>query len=209
MDNFSVLSWNACGLAAHVDYLIIFLLNSNISPDIICIQETHLVVDSVGIPGYTGIFKHRVNRRGGGVAIFVKSNLVFTAILIQDLEAVGVQILSDNGFSITCLTVYSPPTVKLKLETLLEKLGDSTIITGDFNAKNTLWGSQNTDRKGNYLENTFANVNLICLNNKEGTRINNNGTLSCLDLVYATPNLASRCSFSVCQTPWGVTICQS
>ena len=44
---------------------------------------------------------------------------------------------------------------------------------------------------------------LICINNKQGTRINNNGTLSILDLAIISIELASSSSFNVIDDPLG------
>ena len=55
-----------------------------------------------------------------------------------------------------------------------------TIICGDFNSHNPVWGSTKIDQNGQMID----NYNLVCINNGEGTRINlpQLGTTSCLDI---------------------------
>ena len=45
------------------------------------------------------------------------------------------------------------------------------ILTGDFNAYNTMWGSEVTDSRGQIIENVIATNELNVINNGAPTRV--------------------------------------
>ncbi len=54
---------------------------------------------------------------------------------------------------------------------------------GDFNAHNWLWGSKNTDYKGEVIEQFMDDRSFVFLNTGEGTRFNlTENTVSSIDL---------------------------
>ena len=122
-----------------------FLLDSKLY-DIILVTETWLTENySDGLfasRGYDCVRKDRLNSRGGGVAVFVKSGIGFERVRI------------DTNFEFVCLdigsvrfcVVYREPQGTLNnFELLIEDLEKicatkkSIVFCGDFNIKNVTW----------------------------------------------------------------------
>ncbi|GFY53228.1 RNA-directed DNA polymerase from mobile element jockey [Trichonephila inaurata madagascariensis] len=71
----------------------------------------------------------------------------------SDLEFLGITVLSKDR-TITIKNLYHPPNSQHLDTNMMEGLfDDSTIILGDFNAKNTTWGSTITNARGMELSN--------------------------------------------------------
>ena len=80
---------------------------------------------------------------------------------------------------------------------------NNTIIMGDFNAKNKLWGSSFNDSRGLCIETFLENKEMVCLNKGEPTHLNYNGSLSHLDLVLSSNNLAFNTECFILDETWG------
>ena len=74
---------------------------------------------------------------------------------------------------------------------------------GDLNGKNKLWGSPCNDARGKIIETFLENKDMVCHNKGEPTHINYNGTLSHLDLVISSNNLALNLDCCVLDETWG------
>ena len=61
-----------------------------------------------------------------------------------------------------------------KLEEMEGKSNGNTVWCGDFNAHNTLWGSEKNDSNGELVEEMLDGQNLVCVNDGRGTRIDVN-----------------------------------
>ena len=82
------------------------------------------------------------------------------------------------------------------MDVIANNIDVNTIICGDFNSHNILWGSENTDKNGRLVEEFLLERNLVLLNDGEGTRIDpHSGKRSCLDLTLISPNLAAKSSW--------------
>lgn len=151
-----IILWNSNGLSQHILELRSFLQQNSV--DVLLVSETHFTQKSfVNIPNYS-IFhtNHPDNTAHGGTAIIIrktikcteiesykKDYLQATSILIEDLY--GPMILS---------AVYCPPkhnNTKILYLDFLKSLGNRFIAGGDFNSKNTIWGSRITLTKGKNL----------------------------------------------------------
>jgi len=76
-DNFSVFHCNIRSFHKNSDELLILLSRLSHKPDIIVLTETWFSEGFVGeMDSYQGFHVYRNNRRGGGVSIFVRMNLV-------------------------------------------------------------------------------------------------------------------------------------
>ncbi len=79
-----------------------------------------------------------------------------------------------------------------------ENVSRREIWYGDFNAHNTLWGSDHTDNNGEIVEELIEERSLVCLNNGSGTRVNvTRNTVSCLDLTLVSGNMSNICEWNV------------
>jgi exonuclease III len=178
------------GLNSHITELTKFLENNPQAPSLLCIQETHFSKGTgLEIYGYTGYHLFRDDRKGGGTSIYVHQNIPSNKItLAGNFEIIGVQINDSHFKSLyNIYSVYLPPDISYTKEDLAKAFPlTPSFIVGDFNAKNTLWGSTKSDSKGLKIENLMEDLELVCLNNGQGTRLNPSGSLSHIDLAFAS-----------------------
>jgi len=168
--------------------------------DVICIQETWLKENkSYNLSGYDMVRYDRPLREHGGVATFVRSGLKYAQIKINsDLECVVLKLETSSGH-INVVNVYIPPdkTFNTDQNQLKEIFSFSNcIIMGDFNAKNPLWGSSNTDKLGDTIENLIDENQLCVLNTGLPTYQCYQGGMTHLDITVVSNNLACKCNWS-------------
>jgi ribonuclease HI len=176
-----------------------YLASTNNKPHIICIQETHLKSDSnISIPGYSGVHNMRETQKGGGTSIFVVNGLCYQVVALDtDLEVTKISI-KIKGANYFISSVYIPPCANPKKQSIINLFIDkNTIVTGDFNAKNSLWGSPVSDHRGKLVHDVIEANGISCLNTGQGTHLNRNGTLSHLDLSFVSSSLSSVCTWKV------------
>ena len=148
--------------------------------------------------------KSRVLQAGGGVAIFIKSGINYERIdnIHPDLEGITIKLHSGaNKITISC--IYIPPNTPPEFYNHLQPLvsNRNTIICGDLNAKNTLWGSPKSDCRGEKVE-ELTSQSMVILNDGSGTRLNNDGSRGHLDLALASTNIAAKCNWEVHHDNW-------
>jgi len=84
------------------------------------------------------------------------------------------------------------------------KLNNKAIIVGDFNAHNTIWKSDSTDRRGRCIEELIEEFNYVALNTGTPTYQRKNGGMSVLDLSFASNTIAHKCDWSIAENDtWG------
>lgn len=151
-----IMIWNANGLANHKNELQLVLDTKNI--DVCLVSETHFTKQSfIQFRGYkTYHALHPDNKAKAGSAVIVKENILHHEEFKyeeKEIQAVAIEIKTKR-FPLTISSVYCPPRYNLKKEqykSLLDILGDRFVIGGDFNAKNSYWGSRLTNTKGKEL----------------------------------------------------------
>lgn len=156
--------WNANGLSRHLLELTAFMYDNLI--DIMLISETHTTDKSYNnIPNYNIYYtNHPDNRAHGGTAIIIKKSikcLELEGYKTQHIQATSIEI-SDLKGPITVSAVYCPPkhnNTKDQYLDYLKSLGSRYIAGGDYNAKNTTWGSRLTNMKGRQLLNAIRENN--------------------------------------------------
>jgi len=157
-----IILFNANGLKNHALELETVLNNKRI--DIALVTETHFTNYSyIHIPGYTLIkANHPDNTAHGGVAIFVKSTLVFHPLpnfCFDFLQSCAIR-LNVNNTSFTIAAVYSPPKHNITNSQFTEyfsTIKNNFIIGGDYNAKHQSWGCRVNNPRGLTLYN-FINT---------------------------------------------------
>nr|CAD7398553.1 unnamed protein product [Timema cristinae] len=160
-----ILIWNANGILQQTQEFEDLMQTYGIDLALVC--ETHLKPDKrLNITGYDIYRTDRVQQRGGGTAVFIKSYLPHYRNNVEDsenLEATSVTVNTKNGH-INFVATYNPPT-KMLLKTDLDIItaDNNFLIGGDLNSKNTLWNSRLTNRNGRILEEhaTEADYNII------------------------------------------------
>lgn len=97
--------------------------------------------DQFSLPGFKSIFYTRDKRRGGGIAVFLKQDLIFSDIQVafRSSESIALRILTPVS-DLCLLAFYRPPSEKVseflaELRESLSALPDkaSLCLVGDFN----------------------------------------------------------------------------
>ena len=207
-----ILQWNAQSLIAHGNEFKHALSKWDTKPDIICIQETWLKEDKTfKLYGYD-LFRCDRNETskssGGGVAFFVKKGVAINYIKDKGslVEFQVIEVFCKDFKKLNIINVYNPCLVMVEshLVDLEPHINNNTLICGDFNSHNSLWGSNLTDKNGQFTEDFMSKFDLICLNSGEGTRINvAQGSTSCIDISLTSHSLGAKHNWTVLQDTWG------
>jgi hypothetical protein len=189
---------NACSLRNKLTE-VIDLMNSH-RPDVLGITESWLcnqILDSeVKIPCYTAVRMDRAgNRTGGGVLLYIRDGVKFTALALPDnpfdcLEIVGVNIYIERTPLVVVLIYRSPDCTSeadMFLMGLLANIKNvNKLIFGDFNAPNINWelGTCSSASLFDSMLLSFAEENFIKQIVTCPTRYRNTQIPSCLDLAF-------------------------
>jgi ribonuclease HI len=208
-----ILQWNAQSVREHGDELNKAVIDQINKPDIICIQESWLKKHhKFGICGYEIVRKDRDPRLGkskcGGVVTCIQKGIAYRMVesVDLDIEAIVVEVFRRDSSSVFVVNIYNPclDMKKEDLDSLFSGIEGRSIICGDFNAHNTLWGSSKNDKNGKLTEDMLDDYDLVCLNDGSGTRLDKHtGRLSCIDLTLVSGNFALNCSWMVKDDNWG------
>lgn len=159
MDKQNVLKivlWNSNGLSQHTLEITSFLNRHSV--DILLVSETHFTQKSyLNIPNYSVLYtNHPDNTAHGGTAIIIRKNIQCTELekFRKDcIQATSIQIEDTHG-PLVISAAYCPPkhnNTRIEYLEYLKSLGHRFIAGGDFNSKNTIWGSRLTLPKGKQL----------------------------------------------------------
>ena len=152
-----IITWNANGLSQSIPELEIYLHSEKI--DICLIAETHFTKQSfVKIRGYCCYNAiHPAERARGGATIIIRENFKHyedTNIESEEMQIASVTVELNSYKKLRIASIYCPPRHQLKkidYINMLNAMGPQFILGGDFNAKNTFWGSRLTSPKGKEL----------------------------------------------------------
>ena len=151
LNDINLVNWNANGIKSKKSSLMEFLTRHKI--DIACITETHLKNhETFKLNGYNIYRKDRNHiHSSGGVAILIKKNIKHYQSITPNmisLEAISITI-STNKHQIKIISAYNPPNKKIQKEDI-SKIFDNhpTILLGDLNSKNQIWGCLKTNLNG-------------------------------------------------------------
>ena len=189
----SLLQWNCRGIYRKLYEFKRFVEKLASPPDIIALQETHLVDKYVPkLPGFILIRKDR-DVHGGGICFFIRNDMPFYEIQLTGLGAIEAQRINLPGLSVT--NVYVPPNASVTsntLQTLLDCCSTRSILLGDFNAHHPAWGSPTTNTIGRRLHHVIDTSGLVIVNTETATRFDSTGITAgtLIDLTLASPNIA-------------------
>ena len=121
-------------------------IQERLSIDLLTLSETHiddLIDDSeLKVDGYDIVRKDR-NRRGGGVAAYIRSNLKYnirTDIMSDELELIAIKLKVSHRKPIMILVWYRPPNANVdvfqQFERVIQSIDDhesDLLILGDLN----------------------------------------------------------------------------
>jgi exonuclease III len=148
--------WNCNSLLGKVPELHLYIEEQK--PDIILLNEIkasqEVINSEFNLNGYTTESKIRnVNPEcGGGVAIFIKNNIIYERILDFEyikplLELLCIRVRT-HLFPIHIICYYNPTTESISIEFFkkLKKLRAKCIIGGDLNSKKTDFGCKKNNK---------------------------------------------------------------
>ena len=129
----------------------LLLIESQITPIVICLTETWLQKDTPNsfllLPAYS-IYRHDRDTRGGGVLIAVNNKFISNEIgnMPSDNEIVGVDIMITQIMKLRVICAYRPPNTSdynvesffSQIERLI-KIDSPFILLGDFNFPDVSW----------------------------------------------------------------------
>lgn len=206
MDN--IIQWNCRGFRANFDE--IGILTSEEKASIFCLQETFIKPsDSLQIRNFCmynsyGPVVH--NRASGGSSILIKCGIIHSHInLNTSLQAVAIRVSLHRTF--TVCSVYIPPSkrvTKEELSHLYNQLPSPSLILGDFNGHNPLWGSAQINSTGYAIEEFLNSYELCLFNDGSYTYLHpGHGTFTSIDLSITHANLFLDFNWSVLQDSHG------
>lgn len=202
----AIVQWNCNGFFCNLAE--IQMLKTNIDPEIICLQETHLKTNqTTKLTGYEVIRKDRDhNHASGGVGILIKDDRYWTQInLNTDLEAVAIEL--QNTAKITICNIYIPPNRPYsyqEIENLIRQLPKPFIFLGDFNSNHVTWGCSRTTERSRILENLIDNTEVVLLNDGTSTHFcSRNGTSFAIDLAFCSASAATNYTWETLPTIQG------
>ena len=205
---------NANGICSKTNSLT--QITKTAKPHIFAITETKIEGKPPIIEDYEWITKDREGRKGGGVALLIRKDIINNTIKIDnledhDMEILWIKIKSKNN-NIAIGTYYGPqenaPREEIRrqyaqLTNQITKLqqNHSVILAGDFNAKISITKpniTQTTSPNGKELEKllTTTKMNPISTNAINGTwtRVNRNNTQekSIIDYILISNELTKK-----------------
>ena len=194
---YEVLHLNVRGIRANHRNLEKYLSDCNY-PEVITLNETKLGSKTrFELVGYECASRLEFTDRGGchGSMIFTRSDIK-DVMEIEDVrtkfprdEVIGIEIKGNNKRpSLKVFTHYIPPKSSPKRQILeyIHQQKGNCLITGDFNAKNTAWGSTKTDSYGSELLDQIQSNDLFIHNDGSTTRCDPcTGKEDVLDLILS------------------------
>lgn len=154
LKDIKLVNWNANGIKNKKSTIIEFLSRHKI--DIACITETHLINNEpFRITGYNTYRKDRnTTHSSGGVAILIRKSIKHhqssTPEMIN-IEATTIIVPTDKH-DIKIISAYNPPNKQIRKDDISGLFNNNpTILLGDLNSKNEIWGCLKTNPNGNKL----------------------------------------------------------
>lgn len=173
--DFKIIQWNLAGFFSHYEEVRNLMRIHN--PVILMLQETHFNTtdnDDRILRGYNFVRNDdptAILHRKGGSAIGIRQDFKHVNIPLRTaLQAVAVKLSYPIEFSIC--SIYIPPGENVSEQAILEllkQLPHPVLIGGDLNARNSIWGSDRTDRRGKIIENAMNSEDLNLLNTGDHT----------------------------------------
>ena len=166
---FKIFSINCQSIASDDKKIMLNRMIKDHRPDVVTLNETWLKRTSKLIVSNYKIFRLDRSSTGGGVAVVVQKKIETRQIMLplfNSIEAVGIQLLHQDGSNTTIVSLYRKPAagfIQNEWDTLWNALPDQrTIIAGDMNCRSVNWKCSATNREGDELE-TWTNMNELTI----------------------------------------------
>ena len=204
-----IYQWNADGICPKLKELRDLLISSDI--DILAVQESKLrkADKTPFIEGYATIRKDRHNILGGGLLIFIWTDILFEKL--NSVEKAGMEILSTRlkTTKSTCLELYNvylsnTSTQHTSFNTSLIKPCPFSLILGDLNGHSQMWdSSQPQGQRGDEILDWILDNDLYILNDGSATRTSwITGNDSTPDISLCGSNWSAKTSWNLAE-PFG------
>jgi ribonuclease HI/uncharacterized protein YaaR (DUF327 family) len=194
-----VVQWNAEGIRNKKPELQAFLRENKI--DVICAQETHLSeAHRFFVRGFDTYRRDRPTHKGGVITL-IRHGIpaVMTAqTTTGEIEFITTKLFLQ-GEELLITNCYSPSTSRLDLNTI-QLAEERHLIVGDFNGHSPAWGYQDTDSRGEQLQDWMIDNQLILINkpdDKPSFYSRARKTTSTPDLAVATEDIQKRTTRTV------------
>lgn len=225
---FSILHINARSLIKNIESILLLIHRLHHKFSVIAVTETWTDMNNehlVNIDGYSKIIKHRENGRGGGVALYIDSDLKCMPVYdlaeasSSEFESVFADVYIASNSKITVGAVYRPPGNDIKqfnenFELLLSKIKGrqrKIFLAGDFNIN--LLNHETHVETGNFLSIMFNNKYYPLIArptrySESGATLIDNIFTNCIDDVFESnillndisDHLPVYCSLNRCNT---------
>lgn len=162
------------------------------------------------MPGYVTYFEETTTERPKSLAtILVRSDLAQSQVKCEKVEGAHLAMVrvALRGKQLVVATLYISPNERVDVQGLTEVLRTArvSILTGDLNAKNVVWGSRVTCRRGRALLNMIENeLDMVVINDGSPTFQRNFSSglvMSCLDVTAVGSELAPQCDLTIEEQP--------
>ena len=166
-NSLNLLQWNAEGLGTHKVLELRKLLKDK-KVDAALIQETKLRNKlPPSFPGYE-VYQCECKNTCQGILTLIRTDMQATVSRIKTNDNNDMHLIKlwKDGRKYTLYNVYSPPNVAFdaKLQGTNFK---KTILAGDTNGHSPIWGYEDSNPSGKYIEETINSTNLILLQDKQ------------------------------------------
>lgn len=162
--------------------------------------------------GFNVYRKDRIQGRGGGILFMVRKYIAYTEVstpfIDSTVELAGIKITSYSP-NINIFVGYHVPGAVLdqdKWDKLFDFIdtNENSLLLGDFNTHHQVWNCSKAESNGERLLETYNNSAQVLHNFNTHTHITpGSGTLSNIDLVFSSANLADRIKAKVNDDTWG------
>lgn len=204
-----ILQWNCCGIRGKLSQL------QHLSKqfDILCIQDTLLFSNTTfRLPFFQAVRKDADGPGQRGICILLRNNIIFNYFDLTNLShpSVEIQGISLNMLEdkLVIINIYRHPNKPTPLEWYRRvsqtlSVFKYTLVVGNFNAHNTLWGCPRTDGPGKALQGAVNNSNACVMNDGNPTFLTPPGSnRSVINIITATVSLAPLCDFNGTRHLW-------
>ena len=197
-----IYQWNADGIHPKFTELRDRLLNSDI--DVLAVQESKLWQSdkTPSIEGYATIRKDRNSILGGGLLLFMQTEIMFEKLNSSEkagMEILSIRIKATKSTWLDLNNIYLPNTSTQhnSFDPSLIKPGPYSLILGNLNGQSQMWDSlQPQDQRGDEIVDWILDNDLHILTDGSATRT------SRITGNYSTPDISLYGSNWSAKTSW-------
>ena len=186
-----IIQWNVQGLSTSKEEVV--KLIDELKPQVLALQETWQGREQISrLMGYNSIAKegHYNRRYHGGVTLYIHNSLPYDEVLVNTgLQIAAARVNIGHRKLITFVTLYMSRNVYVRrneVAVMIRHLPMPFILMGDLNAHHELWGNDQNDSRGRWIEEMVLEKGLNILNDGSPTHVS--GTA--VDLTITSPEIS-------------------